>query len=140
MIEDDTEQLSNSENEIETKLSADRTRLVLDNPFLGTLVLQLPLSAVEADWCPTTATDAKKFYYNPKYIEQLSLKQTQFILSHEALHCALSHFARRGHREKPRWDIACDFAVNGILISDGLIPPMGALHNLVFDDLCSEQI
>jgi len=129
-----------SSDEIETKLSAARTRLVLDNPFLGTLVLQLPLSAVEADWCPTTATDAKKFYYNPKYIEQLSLKQTQFILSHEALHCALSHFSRRGHREKPRWDIACDFAVNGILISDGLIPPMGALHNLVFDDLSAEEI
>jgi len=127
-------------DEIETKLSAARTRLVLDNPFLGTLVLQLPLSAVEADWCPTTATDAKKFYYNPRYIEQLSLKQTQFILSHEALHCALSHFARRGHREKPRWDIACDFAVNGILISDGLVPPMGALHNLVFDDLSAEEI
>ena len=130
----------NTNDDIATKLSAARTRLVLDNPFLGTLVLQLPLTPVDADWCPTTATDAKKFYYNPEYIEQLSLKQTQFILSHEALHCALSHFARRNHREKPRWDIACDFAVNGILISDGLIPPMGALHNLVFDDLSAEEI
>jgi len=129
-----------NQGEIETKLSAARTRLVLDNPFLGTLALQLPLTAVDADWCPTTATDAKSFYYNPEYIEHLSLKQAQFMLSHEALHCALSHFARRQHREKPRWDLACDFAVNGILIDDGLIPPIGALHSSEFDGLSAEEI
>ena len=58
---------------IETKLAAARTRLILDKPFLGALVLRLPMQEVDALWCPTTATDARKFYYNRDYIEALSL-------------------------------------------------------------------
>jgi predicted metal-dependent peptidase len=108
---------------IETKLAAARTKLILDKPFLGALVLRLPMQATESDWCPTTATDARKFYYNPEYIDSLSMSQTQFMLAHEALHCALSHFARRQHRIQHRWDLACDYAINPLLIEDGLTPP-----------------
>ena len=116
---------------IETKLAAARTRLILDKPFLGALVLRLPLIEASKDWCPTTATDARGFYFNPEYINSLSLPQTQFMLAHEALHCALSHFNRRGHRIKHRWDVACDFAINPLLVEEGLAPPPEAL---VFDE------
>ncbi len=108
---------------VETQLSAARTRLILDKPFLGALALRLPMVAAAGNWCPTTATDARKFYYNPEYIASLSLSQTQFMLAHEALHCALSHFARRQHRLKHRWDLACDYAINPLLMDDGLTPP-----------------
>lgn len=107
---------------IETKLAAARTRLILDKPFLGALVLRLPMHAADPAWCPTTATDARAFYYNPEYIQQLSIEQTQFMLAHEALHCALSHFARRRHRVRHKWDLACDYAINPLLIDDGLSP------------------
>ena len=50
--------------DIETKLTIARTRLVMSKPFLGALVLRLPMSEAGAQWCPTTATDARKFYYN----------------------------------------------------------------------------
>ena len=43
---------------IETKLAAARTRLILDKPFLGALVLRLPMNAAKPDWCPTTASGA----------------------------------------------------------------------------------
>ena len=124
----------------EIKLSAARTRLILDKPFLGALVLRLPLQAADPGWCNTTATDARKIYYNARYIEQLSLEQTQFILAHEALHCALSHFARRQHREKHRWDVACDYAVNPLLIADGLNPPPGTLADDGFNGMTAEEI
>ena len=107
----------------ETKLAAARTKLILDKPFLGALVLRLPMVAAKDDWCQTTATDARKFYFNREFIDSLSLSQTQFMLAHEALHCALSHFARRQHRIKQRWDLACDYAINPLLIEDGLTPP-----------------
>ena len=112
-------------DDIETKLSAARTRLILDKPFLGALVLRLPMIAADPAWCKTTATDARGFYYNPAYIRALSLDHTQFMLAHEALHCALSHFARRQHRVKHRWDLACDHAINPLLVKDGLKPPPG---------------
>lgn len=127
-------------DEVETKLSAARTRLILDKPFLGALVLRLPVVMADAKWCPTTATDARSFYYNRQYIEGLSLEQTQFMLAHEALHCALSHFARRQHRSKHRWDLACDLAINPLLIKDGLRPPPGALHMDQFEGMTAEEI
>jgi len=45
--------------EILRKLAAARTRLILDKPFLGALVLRLPLQESNAGWCTTTATDAR---------------------------------------------------------------------------------
>jgi len=57
-----------------TKLAAARTRLILDKPFLGALVLRLPMHPADPAWCPTTATDARALYYNPAYIEQLSIE------------------------------------------------------------------
>ena len=56
------------------------------------------------------------------------MEQTQFMLAHEALHCALSHFARRQHRVQHRWDLACDYAINPLLLDDGLKPPPNSLH------------
>jgi len=125
---------------IETKLAAARTRLILEKPFLGALVLRLPMHAAKQDWCPTTATDARAFYYNPEYIDALSLDQTQFMLAHEALHCALSHFARRQHRVKHRWDLACDYAINPVLIDDGLTPPANALVMPTYRGMTAEEI
>ncbi|MDH3354144.1 MAG: VWA-like domain-containing protein [Chromatiales bacterium] len=126
--------------ELETKLAAARTRLILDKPFLGALVLRLPMIAANSNWCKTTATDAKSFYYNAEYIEHLSVDQVQFVLSHEALHCALSHFARRLHRDKHRWDLACDFAINPLLVADGLIPVPEALLLDSFEGMTAEEI
>ena len=124
---------------IETKLSAACTKLILDRPFLGALVLRMPM--VEAsEWCTTTATDAKSFFYNREYIDALSLDGTQFMLAHDAMHCALLHFSRRQHRDKHRWDIACDYAVNPLLINDGLNPPQGALYMKDFEGMTAEEI
>jgi predicted metal-dependent peptidase len=122
-----------------TKLSAARTRLILDKPFLGALVLRLPMIAA-GDWCKTTATDARSFYYNPEYIRGLNIHQIQFVLAHEALHCALTHFNRREHRNKHRWDVACDFAINPILVADGLTPPQNALLLPVYEGMTAEEI
>lgn len=70
----------------------------------------------------------------------MSLSQIEFALAHEALHCALAHFSRRQHREQHRWDIACDFAVNSLLVNDGLVPVPDALHLSEFDGLSAEEI
>jgi predicted metal-dependent peptidase len=127
-----------TETDLETRLAAARTRLILDKPFVGALVLRLPLRA--ATWCRTTATDARALYYNPRWVETLNAAQLQFALAHEALHCALGHFARRGHRVKRKWDLACDLAINPILIDEGLEPPPEAAVIAAFRGLSAEEI
>lgn len=123
---------------IERKLAQARTRLILDKPFLGALVLRLPM--VAADWCRTTATDARALYYNPAYAAELRPEEAQFVMAHEALHCALLHFSRRGHRRSKLWDIACDFAINPLLIHEGLKAPPGSLVEDRFQGMTAEEI
>ena len=123
---------------IETKLRAARTRLCMDKPFLGALVVHLPFE--RADGCPSIATDARKLYVNPRYIERLSFAETKFVLAHTALHCALGHFARRGHRLRRRWDVACDHAINLLLVDEGLQPPAGVLLDARYRGLSAEEI
>lgn len=121
------------------KLAAARTRLILDKPFLGALVLRLPL--VEAGkWCRTTGTDARSLYYNPIWIDSLTSAEIQFALAHEALHCALGHFARRGHRVQRTWDLACDFAINPLLMDEGLKPPLGSQVLDLYRGMAAEEI
>jgi predicted metal-dependent peptidase len=127
-------------DEIQQRLATARTRLILDKPFLGALVLRLPLVAADSKWCKTTATDSRKLFYNPAYIAKLDISETEFMLAHEALHCGLAHFARRENRTKWRWDIACDYAINPILIDEGLTPPFGSLYDRHFRDMTAEEI
>lgn len=123
-----------------TKLAAARTRLIMERPFLGSLVMHLPLKAAP-EWCKTTATDAKAFYFNPGFIDNLNLAQTQFVLAHEAMHCAMGHDHRRNGRVKRRWDVACEHAVNLVLIEDGMKPPLhGILADQNYLTLSAEEI
>ena len=126
--------------DVEQKLATARTRLILDKPFLGALALRLPMLAGDPKWCETTFSDGKNFYYNTDYIDALDTEQTQFALSHEALHCALSHFHRRGHRIQHRWDLACDYAINPLLIKDGLKPTPDAMHLHEYEGMTAEEI
>jgi predicted metal-dependent peptidase len=126
--------------DLDKKLATARTKLILDKPFLGALVLRLPIKKAKPDWCPSTFSNGKALYYNPEYIEALDADQTQFALAAEALHCALSHFARRQNRIKHRWDMACDLAINPMLINDGLKPPVDALYLREYDGMTAEEI
>ena len=122
------------------KLSKARTRLILDHPFIGSLALHLDMQATDAPWCKTVATNAKTIFYNDDYIDALKLDETIYVLAHEALHCGLSHFARRGKRDRQRWDVACDYAVNAILSDEGMKGPPGTLVEKSYQGMTAEEI
>ncbi|HEX2824716.1 MAG TPA: VWA-like domain-containing protein [Burkholderiales bacterium] len=123
-----------------TKLAAARARLILERPFIGALVMHLPLVPATGDWCASVATDARAIYYNAEYVDRLSLAEAQFVLAHEAMHCALGHLARRSHRTVKRWDVACDHAVNLLLVDEGMVAPPDALLDAAYRGLSAEEI
>lgn len=125
---------------IERRLARARSRLILDHPFLGALVLHLPLVEAQGTWCSGFATDARAIYYNPDYVARLSVDETAFLLGHETLHCALGHFARGAHRLVHRWNVACDYAVNALLVDAGLTPPAGILYRADWANQSAEAI
>lgn len=121
------------------RLAAARARLILDQPFLGALALRFQLQPA-GPWCSTTASDGRRFYYNPEWLTRLTPAQVQFALAHEALHCALGHFARRRRRSPRRWALACDLAINPLLLRAGLTPPPDAVMLDLYAGMVAEEI
>jgi len=108
-----------------TKLSHARTHLLLDQPFFGTLAMRLPL--VEDPGIETAATNGKIIRYNPSFIDGLADAEIQGVLAHEVMHIANGHCWRRGGRDMSDWNVAADYAINGILVAAGLKLPQGCL-------------
>src|SRR6185369_23157 len=67
---------------------------------------------------PTTATDGKRYYWNPKFVLKQSRIGLRIICGHEAWHAIYMHPQRRGSRLPKLWNIAVDFIVNGTVMDD----------------------
>ena len=95
-----------------------RSRLLLGNPFFGTLCLRQ--KPVEWDQ-PTGAVDGKHLYYNVKWFEKLTDMEREGFLAHEIMHLVLMHHIRRQERNPHKWNVAADYAINNHLIAEGFI-------------------
>ncbi len=98
----------------ETLIKA-RMGLLFKHPFFGQLALRLTLTPADRKWCPTAATDGKKFYYNPAFIANLDDKENVFLVGHELGHCIYEHMIRRGGRDPKLYNIAGDYIINNML-------------------------
>lgn len=65
---------------------------------------------------PTAATNGRKYFWNPEFLETLTPDQVNSVLIHEAYHTVLFHTAR-GNTD-PLWNVAVDFVVNAIILVD----------------------
>jgi predicted metal-dependent peptidase len=130
------------EAEILEKLITARIGLLLRAPFFGNLATRFELVSA-AEWCPTAATDGRKFYYNPEFIKKLSLRECEFLFGHEILHVAYDYFGRRGHRDPRLWNIAHDYCVNADLIEQRVgqkITTVPILYDVKYQGMCGEEV
>lgn len=85
-------------------------------PFLGSLVLMLPVTVTEDPAVSTAAVDGLgRCYFGKAFLEGLKVPELRAILLHETLHLALDVFARRGDRKSLRWNVAHDLVVNQLI-------------------------
>jgi predicted metal-dependent peptidase len=123
---------------IERRIQKARTTLLLDHPFFGSLLFRL--KGCESRAIKTMATDGISLYYNPDFVETLNGATLCGVLAHEVLHPALHHHARRSGRDPRRWNEACDYAINPLLLDAGLHLPDGVLVEDRFRQMSAEQI
>ena len=119
-----------------------RASLIRLHPFFGVLALQMEYVANKPG-ISTMATDGSKLYYNEQWISGLSVAEVRGVICHELLHAALHHTMRVGSRKKALWNIACDYAINPMVL-DGApesikLPPGGCL-NMDWKDKSAEEI
>jgi predicted metal-dependent peptidase len=115
-----------------------RTTLLLDHPFFGSLLFRL--KGRENRSIATMATDGVSLYYNPEFVDTLNSAALAGVLAHEVMHPALHHHVRRSGRDLRRWNEACDYAINPLLLDAGLSLPDGVLVDHRFRGMSAEQI
>jgi predicted metal-dependent peptidase len=115
-----------------------RTALLLDHPFFGTLLFRLGARALTS--IATMATNGVSLYFNPEFVDSLGSAELIGVLAHETMHPALQHHTRRGGREPKRWNMACDYAINPLLVDAGLTLPKNVLLDDRFRGMSAERI
>jgi predicted metal-dependent peptidase len=130
-------------HDLPRKIARSKVRLMLDKlskgwGFYASVLYQMPM--VEKSSLPTMATDGKSIFYNAEFTDALSEPELDGVKVHEAYHRILKHHLRMGKRDAELWNIACDYAINPIIIQSGLVLPEGALIDAKFKGMSAEKI
>jgi predicted metal-dependent peptidase len=66
----------------------------------------------------TAATDGRRFYWNPEFVNKQTRIGLRLLIAHEAYHAIFLHPSRRGSRHPKLWNIAVDYRVNFSVFED----------------------
>lgn len=121
------------------RISIQRTKLLLDNPFFGFLAIQLEVT--EDTDTKTMSTDGTSLYVNPGFVNTLSDPELQFVLAHEVMHIALDHIPRLQARDPEVWNKATDYVINQELQTNkSMKMPTSGLIDNNFRSMSAEDI
>lgn len=120
------------------ELKKARTKLVLNHPFFGCLLLNCKMQPDES--VESAATDGQDIFYNEAYLTKLKHEEIMGLLAHQVGHKMFMHTSRLQNREVKIWEMATDYVINGILKAEGMILPAGFLHNTDYADMSAEEV
>ena len=95
-----------------------KRKMLVKYPFFGSVITNAKFK--ESKDISTAETDGKVIYYNPDFLEKLSVEEQMFILAHEVCHIAFNHILRSKDKVIRLWNIATDAVINQFLKRDGL--------------------
>ena len=122
-------------------LEADRVRLLMDQPFVGAILIRQNLIPVVDSRCSTACTDGQNIFVNPEFYLAMSPAERRFLLAHEVWHTVYLHFLRKKDRDQELFNIATDMEINWMLRQERFKVPEGALlPPLEWRNLNAEEI
>lgn len=125
------------------KMIRARSRMLLNYPMYGSLASYLKLKKVPDGELEAAgaamATDGENLIFSDKITNERTLEEIKFAIAHEVMHLGLGHLWRKGTRNKEKWNIAADYAINNILDEENFGTTLG-LVNHDYDNMSAEQI
>lgn len=111
-----------------------------NSAFLTTIYCGLKFSW--RDEIPTACTNGRFLRINPHWYLTLDEASRLTVLAHELWHVAFMHMFRKGPRQMKRWNRACDYAENLMLVQHGYTytGAGGWLMDWRFQGMTAEQI
>jgi predicted metal-dependent peptidase len=140
---DDLTKPPSDEVKLQAKTMITRQRIQLlcstqQSPFFAHLAMGLLLK--EDIRAVTMATDGNYLIYNSNWVVSLSEDELRGVICHEAMHPALGHLWRRGSRDHVKFNYACDYVINGILVKNNFTLPEGVLLDHQYDKMSAEEV
>ena len=123
---------------IQSRISKVKASLIIEQPYFGSIASTL--KPVLNEDIKTFLSTAKNFEYNDDYINSLSNEELGFILTNSAMHQVFLHEARIDSRMQWLWVLATDYAINCLLVNNGLELPEHVNYDERFDDMSAEAI
>ncbi len=109
------EKFDKKTQEIIKRLLDVRLSILAKQPFYAMLLLHMRF-ALDLS-CETSYTDGIRIAFNPDFLDELSDRELEFVLMHEALHAALGHpFRKQTDYDLACYDKACDIVVNSNIL------------------------
>lgn len=103
-----------------------KRKMLVKYPFFGSVVTNVDYK--ESKDIIAAATDGKTIYYNPDFLDELSISEQTFIFAHEVCHIAFNHILRSENKDHDLWNIATDAVINQFLKRDGLTMVQGSVN------------
>jgi len=97
--------------EINLRIRKAKVNLTRDFPFFSDILFFMQINEVlDENSCPTMGVDIKgQLYYNPKWVEKLTLSELKGTLVHECIHPAYLHLIRGIKKDNQIvWNLAAD--------------------------------
>lgn len=123
---------------IEGKISQAKAKLLVDYPYFGTIASRLEL--VLNDDIQAFKSDGIKLEYNSDFFSEIELSEMEFVFANGAMHASLAHESRKNARSGWLWQMATDYAVNDMLVENGMDRPWQAHYSKRFSGLYAEEI
>ena len=96
------------------RLLMSRLRILVNNGFYGLLLMHMIFALDEN--CKTAATDGKRIYFGPGFLDDLSDTELDFVMMHEIMHVVLQHCLRGTELDQELFNTACDIVVNSNIL------------------------
>lgn len=110
------------------KIARGKTRLLLQQPFWGSLAMATEFIEDNGPHNKTMCTNGKWIRWNRAFVDKWSEEEILGVIVHELMHKVLKHMIRRGNRNPKKWNYACDYVMNPTILDEGFkLPPDGLI-------------
>ena len=120
------------------KIEKAKTRLVVRHPWFGLLASRLKTES--SDEVEAFLSDGKVLQYNPDWLSAEPLETAEFMLANSVMHHVLAHENRQKGRQGWLWQLATDYAINGMLLQNGFKLPERVHYEERFAGKYAEEI
>ena len=121
-------------------MEQDRQKLLMRQPFIGLILMNLQLVPLPGDVLKTAATDGARVFMSIPFYASLDAEERLFVLAHEAWHCVLMHLMRCQKRHHKKFGCAADLEIHFILQKEKMKEPFVPPHNPEWEGLSAEEI